>query len=44
MAGKIIGIEHVRATAHMFYDTRMLDVDDGLGKWDGYENKSTRIA
>lgn len=42
--GRIIGIERVRATAHIFYDTRIVDVDDKLGKWDGYENTSRSIG
>jgi hypothetical protein len=36
-------IEHwdvVRPTAHHFYTTRMLDVEDGLGKWEGVEGVS----
>jgi len=28
----------------MFYGTKVIEVDDGLGKWEGYENKSKRIA
>ncbi|KAI0371968.1 hypothetical protein BV20DRAFT_964633 [Pilatotrama ljubarskyi] len=43
-AGKIINWDAVKPTAHIFYDTRMLDVDDGLGKWEGYENRSTRLG
>ncbi|KAI0050613.1 hypothetical protein FA95DRAFT_1555532 [Auriscalpium vulgare] len=42
--GRIERWAEVRPTAHIFYDTRMLDVDDGLGKWDGYEGRSQRIA
>ena len=34
----------VKPTAHMFYGTRMLNVNDDLGKWEGYENRSSRIA
>lgn len=41
--GKIIGWEYVKPTAHIFYGTRMLDVNDGLGKWEGYANQSKRI-
>ncbi|KAE9385033.1 hypothetical protein BT96DRAFT_960815 [Gymnopus androsaceus JB14] len=33
----------VKPTAHMFYDTRMLDVNDGLPKWEGYEGQSKRL-
>ncbi|EJF63703.1 hypothetical protein DICSQDRAFT_54899 [Dichomitus squalens LYAD-421 SS1] len=42
-AGNIIDWERVKPTAHMFYGTRMLDVDDGLAKWEGYENGSARL-
>ncbi|KZT02871.1 uncharacterized protein LAESUDRAFT_744846 [Laetiporus sulphureus 93-53] len=41
--GKILQWERVRPTAHIFYGTRMLDVTDGLGKWEGYEGRSERI-
>ncbi|KAF5341103.1 hypothetical protein D9611_005944 [Ephemerocybe angulata] len=34
----------VKPTAHWFYETRMLDVDDALGKWAGYENESERLG
>ncbi|KAK0199143.1 Mss4-like protein [Armillaria mellea] len=43
-AGKIMHWELLKPTAHQFYDTRMVDVLDDLGKWDGYENKSNRIS
>ncbi|TFK79774.1 hypothetical protein K466DRAFT_667975 [Polyporus arcularius HHB13444] len=42
-AGKILDWKSVQPTAHIFYDTRMLDVNDDLGKWTGYENNSTRL-
>ncbi|KAI1798186.1 Mss4-like protein [Ganoderma leucocontextum] len=42
-AGRIIDWEKVKPTAHIFYGTRMLDVSDGLGKWEGYENDSVRV-
>ena len=35
--------ERVKPTAHIFYGTRMLDVPDGLGKWEAYEGKAQRI-
>jgi hypothetical protein len=41
--GKIIGWDGVKPTAHMFYGTRILDINDGLLKWDGYEGQSTGI-
>lgn len=43
-AGKIVHWEKVKPTAHIFYGTRMLDVDDGLGKWEGYEGGSARLG
>ncbi|KAF8167555.1 Mss4-like protein [Crassisporium funariophilum] len=42
--GKIIGWDTVKPTAHIFYDTRMVDVKDDLGKWAGYEDKSERLS
>lgn len=42
--GKIKAWEFVKPTAHIFYGTRMLDVPDDLGKWEGHEGKSARIA
>ncbi|KAH8103381.1 Mss4-like protein [Cristinia sonorae] len=35
--------EMVQPTGHIFYGTRMVDVRDGLGKWEGYEGESERI-
>ncbi|KAH9919991.1 Mss4-like protein [Epithele typhae] len=43
-AGRIADWDAVRPTAHIFYGTRMLDVPDGLGKWEGYEGKSARLG
>ncbi|KAI0307625.1 Mss4-like protein [Multifurca ochricompacta] len=43
-SGCILHWEDVRPTAHMFYGTRLLEIDDNLGKWEGYEGKSDRIA
>ncbi|KAJ7109819.1 Mss4-like protein [Mycena epipterygia] len=37
-------LDGVGPTAHIFYGTRLVDVNDELGKWEGYENKSTRIS
>ncbi|GBE84404.1 Mss4-like protein [Sparassis latifolia] len=42
--GKIKDWGVVKPTAHIFYVTRVLDVDDDLGKWEGYENKSLRLS
>lgn len=41
--GKIMSWDLVKPTAHIFYDTRLLDIKDGLGKWDGYEGTSNPI-
>lgn len=41
--GAIESWDAVKPTAHIFYGTRMLDITDGLGKWEGYENRSTRL-
>ncbi|KAL0951845.1 hypothetical protein HGRIS_008506 [Hohenbuehelia grisea] len=41
--GKILDWDALKPTSHMFYGTRMLDVQDDLPKWDGYENKSKRL-
>ncbi|KAF7785196.1 hypothetical protein Agabi119p4_1361 [Agaricus bisporus var. burnettii] len=38
-----IDADKIKPTAHIFYDTRVLDVPDGIPKWDGYENKSNRL-
>ena len=42
--GRILRWDELRPTAHMFYGTRLLDIEDGLGKWEGYEGKSEKIA
>jgi hypothetical protein len=41
--GRIVGWDIAKPTAHMFYGTRMLDVNDNLSKWEGYESKSERL-
>ncbi|KAF9446900.1 hypothetical protein P691DRAFT_803291 [Macrolepiota fuliginosa MF-IS2] len=33
----------IEPTGHMFYNTRMLDVNDGLPKWEGYAGGSRRL-
>ncbi|KAH9950781.1 Mss4-like protein [Amylocystis lapponica] len=43
-AGRVENWDVVRPTVHIYYGTRMLDIDDTLGKWEGYEGKSERIA
>ncbi|EEB89776.1 hypothetical protein MPER_12093 [Moniliophthora perniciosa FA553] len=30
-------------TSHVFYDTRLVDVNDGLDKWEGYPGASTKM-
>ncbi|KIJ61511.1 hypothetical protein HYDPIDRAFT_183145 [Hydnomerulius pinastri MD-312] len=42
--GKILNWDKIKPTAHQFYGTRVLDVNDELGKWVGYEGKSTKIC
>jgi hypothetical protein len=42
--GRIKDWDIIRPTAHIFYGTRILDVGDGLGKWEGYENRSARLS
>jgi len=41
--GRIIGWDTIKPTAHIFYETRMVDVQDDLGKWVGYEGKSEKL-
>lgn len=41
--GTITGWEWARPTDHIFYGTRMLDVPDGLPKWEGYAGQSAQI-
>ncbi|KAH9950789.1 Mss4-like protein [Amylocystis lapponica] len=43
-AGRVERWDAVRPTAHIFYGTRLLDVGDALGKWEGYEGRSARMA
>lgn len=42
--GKIIGWDIMKPSAHIFYDTRMLDIKDDLSKWTGYEGQSDRLG
>ncbi|KAJ7269341.1 Mss4-like protein [Mycena haematopus] len=42
-SGATNDLDSVKPTAHIFYETRLVDVKDELSKWDGYENKSTRM-
>ncbi|KAI0271477.1 Mss4-like protein [Gloeopeniophorella convolvens] len=43
-SGRILRWDQVCPTAHIFYETRMLDIPDSLSKWTGYEGSSERIA
>ncbi|KAF8504965.1 Mss4-like protein [Hysterangium stoloniferum] len=36
--------EVIKPDAHIFYDTRMVDINDDLEKWDGYKDISTRLG
>jgi hypothetical protein len=42
-SGAMKDLDSVKPTAHIFYETRLVEITDELGKWDGYEGKSTRI-
>ncbi|KAI0685377.1 Mss4-like protein [Cytidiella melzeri] len=42
--GRIEDWDLVQPTAHIFYATSMLNINDGLGKWEGYENRSARLS
>jgi len=35
--------ELIKPTCHMFYGTRLLDVNDGLDKWEGYPGASQKL-
>lgn len=41
--GKIKEWEDLKPTVHIFYGTRLLDVNDGLPKWSGYKDQSERL-
>jgi hypothetical protein len=32
--------ESFKPTCHIFYDQRVIDVDDGLPKWSGHKDQS----
>ena len=42
--GQIINKEMIKPNGHIFYSTRMLDIRDGVAKWDGYEGTSNRVS
>jgi hypothetical protein len=35
--------EAFRPTCHIFYEMRVMDVDDGLPKWSGHKGRSTLL-
>lgn len=41
--GKIKEWDAIKPTAHIYYETRMVDMNDGLGKWTGYEKDSEKL-
>lgn len=41
--GKIERWNDIKPSAHIFYGTRMVDIRDGLGKWEGYEGSSVKL-
>jgi hypothetical protein len=43
-SGRVLRWDEVRPTAHIYYGTRLLDINDDLGKWEGYEGGSDKIA
>jgi len=43
-SGRVLRWDEVRPTAHIYYGTRLLDINDDLGKWEGYEGESDKIA
>jgi hypothetical protein len=42
--GGIKNWELVKPTCHQFYGTRLLDINDALSKWEGYEDQSNRLG
>lgn len=43
-SGNILSSDTIKPTAHIFYESRMVDVNDELGKWTGYEDQSERLG
>ncbi|KAF9441532.1 hypothetical protein P691DRAFT_739662 [Macrolepiota fuliginosa MF-IS2] len=43
VSGVIENWHFIRPTGHIFYDTRMLDVNDDLPKWESMEGTSKRL-
>ncbi|KAH6916716.1 Mss4-like protein [Coprinopsis sp. MPI-PUGE-AT-0042] len=41
---KIKNWDVVKPNAHIFYETRVLDIEDGLGKWAGYADESQKLG
>lgn len=42
--GNVKDWDKVKATDHIFYDTRLMDVHDGLPKWEGYPEQSKLLS
>ena len=42
--GNVKNLDAVKATSHIFYDTRLMDVNDGLPKWEGVPGQSTLLS
>jgi hypothetical protein len=43
-SGRVLRWNEVRPTAHIFYGTAVgYTIEDGLGRWEGYEGKTDKI-
>lgn len=42
--GGLIGWDWAKPTDHIFYGTRIMDIDDDLDKWEGFANQSERVV
>lgn len=41
--GEIVRRERIAPTAHQFYGTALVKIEDNLSKWEGYEGKSRQL-
>jgi len=41
---QIIGYERLKATDHIYYGTRRVDIVDGLPKWEGWKKASKKLS
>ncbi|KAG5731184.1 hypothetical protein E4T56_gene5004 [Termitomyces sp. T112] len=41
--GALVHWDDLKPTAHIYYDTHVMDINDELSKWTGYENESEQI-